>query len=113
MQARCREHDDVVTSIDQPASVAGIPYPRRSQVRKLLMARTRGRLRSVLVALAVVAGTAAVMLTGVTPAQAAVPDRFGFVLWNGAAVVPSATVPAATTVLFAPPGHYRITFPGQ
>ena len=71
------------------------------------MARTRGRLRSVLVALAVVAGTAAVMLTGVTPAQAAVPDRFGFVLWNGAAVVPSATVPAATTVLFAPPGHYR------
>src|SRR5215470_2065521 len=88
---------------------------RRSQVRKLLKARpvARGRLRSALFAVAVVAGIGAATLISVTPAQAAVPDRFGFVLWNGSAVVPGATVPAATTVLFAPPGHYRVLFPGQ
>jgi hypothetical protein len=50
---------------------------------------------------------------GVGPAQAAVPDTFGSVLWNGTPVVPSGTAPAATTVAFTPPGHYRITFPGQ
>jgi hypothetical protein len=47
------------------------------------------------------------------PAQAATPDRFGFVLWNGAAAVPSGTVPAATAVIPGPPGRYRIIFPGQ
>ena len=70
-------------------------------------------LRAAAVALGVLVGVGAATLVGVTPAQAAVPDRFGFVLWNGSAVVPSGTVPAATTVLFSPPGRYRITFPGQ
>lgn len=48
-----------------------------------------------------------------TPAQAAVPDGHGFVLWNGAAVVPSGTWPPATTVASGGGGFYRIVFPGQ
>jgi hypothetical protein len=47
------------------------------------------------------------------PAHAAVPDRFGFVLWNGAAVVPSGTFPAANTVVMLVPGRYRVIFSGQ
>ncbi|MFC0528895.1 hypothetical protein [Phytohabitans kaempferiae] len=47
------------------------------------------------------------------PARAAVPDGHGFVLWNGAAVVPSGTWPPATTVTAGGIGVYRIIFPGQ
>jgi len=47
------------------------------------------------------------------PADAAVPNRFGFVLFNGVAVVGSGTTPAATTVLVGPPGRYQVRFPGQ
>jgi len=44
-------------------------------------------------------------------AGAAVPDRFGFVLWNGA-VVASGTTPAATTVAVVGTGQYKINFVG-
>jgi hypothetical protein len=44
-------------------------------------------------------------------AGAAVPDRFGFVLWNGA-VVASGTTPAATTVAVVGTGQYKISFVG-
>ncbi|MDQ7904589.1 hypothetical protein RB614_08635 [Phytohabitans sp. ZYX-F-186] len=47
------------------------------------------------------------------PAQAAVPDGHGFVLWNGAAVVPSGTWPPATTVTAFGGGFYEVVFPGQ
>jgi len=47
------------------------------------------------------------------PAQAAVPDGHGFVLWNGATTVPGSTWPAATTVTPGGGGLYRIIFPGQ
>ncbi|MEO6703418.1 MAG: hypothetical protein ABI140_12555, partial [Jatrophihabitantaceae bacterium] len=46
-------------------------------------------------------------------AQAAVPDKFGFVLWNGAATVGSGTWPAATTVTVLGVGQYLVNFPGQ
>lgn len=46
-------------------------------------------------------------------AQAAVPDRFGFVLWNGSAPVASGTTPAATTVSVIGVGRYAVVFPGQ
>lgn len=59
-------------------------------------------------ALAVVAFSSAV-----TQAQAAVPDSFGFVLWNGSAPVSSGTWPAATSVLVSGAGRYQVTFPGQ
>ncbi|MDG6106411.1 hypothetical protein Daura_27375 [Dactylosporangium aurantiacum] len=69
------------------------------------------RLLRVLVAalLVTVAGVAA---TG-SPAAAALPDAHGFVLWNGAATVPSGTWPAATSVAAGPAGVYTIKFPGQ
>jgi hypothetical protein len=67
-----------------------------------------------------VPAAAAVLLTalgavalGSPPAAAAVPDRLGFVLWNGAAVVPSGTTPAATTVIPVAVGRYQVRFPGQ
>jgi hypothetical protein len=70
--------------------------------------------RKRLVVLAATAAAAAVATVGLaTPAGAATPDRFGFVLWNGGAVVPSGTTPAATIVIPGPPGRYRIIFPGQ
>jgi len=50
---------------------------------------------------------------GAAPAQAAVPDGHGFVLWNGAASVPGSTWPPATTVTPGGSGLYRIIFPGQ
>jgi hypothetical protein len=57
------------------------------------------------------------MFAGVTvaapPAAAALPDAHGFVLFNGAAVVPSGTWPAATSVAAGPAGVYTIRFPGQ
>ena len=46
------------------------------------------------------------------PASAALPDRFAFVLWNGAATVPTGTTPAATSVVTGPVGRYRVIFPG-
>ena len=46
-------------------------------------------------------------------AQAAVPDRFGYVLWNGGAVIGSGTTPAATTVTTIGVGRYLVVFPGQ
>ena len=49
---------------------------------------------------------------GVGSAGAAVPDRFGFVLWTGA-VDPTGTTPAATTVSIGGVGIYKIVFPGQ
>jgi hypothetical protein len=52
-------------------------------------------------------------LTVAAPARAAVPDKFGFALWDGAAVVPSGTFPAASTVSVIVPGRYRVVFPGQ
>jgi hypothetical protein len=61
-------------------------------------------------ATAIVAALAAVATAA--PADAAVPDRFGFVLWNGAATVASGTYPAATTVVMGAPGRYRIVLPG-
>jgi hypothetical protein len=48
-----------------------------------------------------------------SPAAAALPDAHGFVLWNGAATVPSGTSPAGTTVVGGPAGVYTIRFPGQ
>jgi hypothetical protein len=46
-------------------------------------------------------------------AHAAVPDTFGFVLWNGSAPVPSGTWPSATTVSVLSVGRYAVVFPGQ
>lgn len=54
--------------------------------------------------------TAAVVGTA-TPAQAALPDQFGFVLFNGS-VVATGTRPAATTVTVNPTGTMTIRFPG-
>jgi hypothetical protein len=51
-------------------------------------------------------------VTIATPAQAALPDAVGFVLWNGGATVPSGTWPAATSVAPGPVGIYTIKFPG-
>ena len=70
----------------------------------------RRRLRLLAVGLTVVALVAtAVSSSG--SAGAAVPDRFGFVLWNGA-VVASGTTPAATTVAVVGTGQYKINFAG-
>ncbi|MEO6500749.1 MAG: hypothetical protein ABIQ09_02420 [Jatrophihabitantaceae bacterium] len=46
-------------------------------------------------------------------ARAAVPDRFGFVLWDGSVPVASGTSPAATTVTVIGVGRYAVVFPGQ
>lgn len=67
----------------------------------------RPRLCAALVALAIALGVFAAPAT----ASAAVPDRFGFALWNGAAVVPTGTVPAATVVTNFAVGRYRVAFP--
>lgn len=72
------------------------------------MARWKWRIAGGAVALA----AGGVALAVAVPAQAAVPDRFGFVLYNGAAVVPTGTFPAATTVAPGLPGQYKVTFPG-
>ena len=69
----------------------------------------RRRLRLLAGGLAVGALVATALSSG--SAGAAVPDRFGFVLWNGA-VVASGTTPAATTVAVVGTGQYKITFPG-
>src|SRR3954471_17600101 len=57
--------------------------------------------------LAAVAGVAATA----APAQAAVPDRFGFALWSGGVV--SQAQPAGTTVAPVVPGRWIVKFPGQ
>ncbi|MGN9907142.1 hypothetical protein ACTMTJ_06235 [Phytohabitans sp. LJ34] len=64
-----------------------------------------------LAAVGVAAALAAVGLAA--PAQAAVPDGHGFVLWNGATTVPSGTWPPATTVTPFGGGFYEVVFPGQ
>jgi hypothetical protein len=51
------------------------------------------------------------VVSGGGSAAAAAPDRFGFVLWNGA-VVASGTSPAGTTVGVVGLGQYKITFAG-
>lgn len=51
-------------------------------------------------------------LATTTSVQAAIPDRSGFVLWNGFTVVASGTSPAVATVTTISPGRYRVTFPG-
>jgi hypothetical protein len=59
---------------------------------------------------------AVVGLSGVTTsAQAALPDRFGFVLWDNTSgvVVPSGTSPSTTSVAVIGIGRYQVTFPGQ
>ncbi|WP_203787470.1 hypothetical protein [Paractinoplanes rishiriensis] len=46
------------------------------------------------------------------PAPAtALPDRFGFALWDGAAVSPTGTFPAATTIDNYAVGRYKVAFP--
>lgn len=62
-------------------------------------------------AAAMLALIGAVAVAG-TSAQAAVPDKFGFVLWNGA-VVGTGTTPAATTVTNLGSGRYQVPFAGQ
>jgi len=57
----------------------------------------------------VLAATGAVLWT--QPAQALVPDRFGFALWSGGVV--SQTSPAGTTVSPVIPGRWIVKFPGQ
>lgn len=64
-------------------------------------------------ALAATGILAVTAVSGAGSAGAAVPDRFGFVLWNGSAVDPSGTTPAGTAVSVGGPGQYKILFPGQ
>ncbi|MEV0566543.1 hypothetical protein [Dactylosporangium sp. NPDC050588] len=70
----------------------------------------RRKLPALLIALVT---TLAAVFGAVSPAAAALPDAVGFVLWNGAATVPSGTWPAATSVSPGPVGIYTIKFPGQ
>ncbi|GHJ44679.1 hypothetical protein Cs7R123_20210 [Catellatospora sp. TT07R-123] len=77
------------------------------------MPRPSSRSRRVLAPLLTLLALLATVLTAASPAQAAVPNRFGFVLWNGAAVVPTGTTPAATTVVPIGVGRYQVKFPGQ
>lgn len=59
---------------------------------------------------ALLAAAGAVLWT--QPAQAAVPDRFGFALWSGGVV--SQASPAGTTVSpGVPAGRWTVKFPGQ
>ncbi|HEU5271167.1 MAG TPA: hypothetical protein VFU36_14670 [Jatrophihabitans sp.] len=72
--------------------------------------------RIAVLAAGALAATGILALTAVSvagPAGAAVPDRFGFVLWNGTAVDPTGTTPAGTAVSVGGVGQYKILFPGQ
>jgi len=65
-----------------------------------------------LLAVGLTAGAlAATVVSAGGSAAAAAPDRFGFVLWNGA-VVASGTTPAGTTVSVVGAGQYQIDFVG-
>src|SRR6185312_10073859 len=57
---------------------------------------------------------AAAVTAGATPARAAAPPlgTYGFVQWNGSAVVAGTAWPTATTVVPAGTGVYTIRFPG-
>jgi hypothetical protein len=55
---------------------------------------------------------AATALSSAGAAGAAVPDRFGFVLWSGGTVVGTGTTPAGTTVSIGGTGIYKIDFVG-
>lgn len=68
------------------------------------------RLATATAALIVLTGTA--FLSNSAPAAAAVPDRLGFVLWNGG-VVAAGTTPVGTSVLPLSPGRYQVRFVGQ
>ena len=57
----------------------------------------------------VLAAAGAVLWT--QPAQALVPDRFGFALWSGGAV--SQAIPVGTSVSPVVPGRWIVKFPGQ
>ena len=63
--------------------------------------------------LAVAAAAALGALADAAPAHAAVPDAFGFVLWNGSSVVPSGTFPPGSTAGPIVPGRYKVVFAGQ
>ncbi|MDI1465234.1 hypothetical protein QEZ54_30125 [Catellatospora sp. KI3] len=63
--------------------------------------------RAAAVLLAVAAGA----VTAGAPAQAAVPDRFGFALWSGGVV--SQAFPSTTSVSPGVPGRWIVKFPGQ
>lgn len=57
----------------------------------------------------------ATFLTIVSPADAAVPDRKAWALWNqtSASIVPFGTWPTTTTVTPLGIGRYQVKFPGQ
>ena len=57
----------------------------------------------------------ATFLTIVRPADAAVPDRKGWVLWNQttSTTIGTGTWPAASTVVVLAPGRYQVKLPGQ
>lgn len=69
----------------------------------------RSRLAALLAALTLAATAGAV---AAPPAQAAMPDAYGFVLWNGSATDPFGTWPAGTSVAASASGIYTIKFPG-
>lgn len=71
----------------------------------------RRRLRRLACGLAAGA-LAATVISGAGSAGAAVPDRFGFVLYSGGVVVGSGTTPAGTTVGVIGTGQYKINFVG-
>ncbi len=60
-----------------------------------------------------VGALAVTAISSIGSANAAVPDRYGFVLWSGGTIVGSGTTPAATSVGVGGPGLYKIDFPGQ
>lgn len=47
------------------------------------------------------------------PAHAAVPDRFGFLLFSGGTTVPSGTYPTGSGAGPVAVGRYKVVFPGQ
>lgn len=71
-----------------------------------------GFVRQLLAGAVAVAAVAATAVTASGSATAAVPDKFGFVLYSGGAVVGSGTTPAGTTVAVTGTGQYKIAFAG-
>jgi hypothetical protein len=72
---------------------------------------TPGWRRFTIATIASLFALAGAVAVGPAPAQAAVPDKIAFVLWNGA-VVASGTTPAGTTVTPLSPGRYQVKFVG-